>query len=139
MNKHPAKKRFIISMGLGSAFGLLCVHLAAHHQPELASPTHPIFWAILTDRLLIGMTVAFAGVFTTHPILGFAYRPWLRGACLGAMVSLPLASGALNGPAPANTPLWFIFAATLFSGAIYGLIIDIIATRSGGEGASLLG
>ncbi|MBF0156563.1 MAG: hypothetical protein HQL57_05210 [Magnetococcales bacterium] len=66
---------------------------------------HPIFWAILTDRILIGMVVALAGTYTIHPLLGFRYRPWLRGACMGTVVSLPLAAGALSGPeAPGYSP-----------------------------------
>lgn len=138
MTTSPAAKRFTIAMILGVFFGLLCVFLAAWHQPELASPTHPIFWTIMTDRILIGLVVALAGAFTVHPILGFPYRPWLRGSCMGVVVSLPLAAGSMSGPATHQISPWLIFFATLLAGAVYGGIIDWAATRFGGEGASLL-
>ncbi|MEI6711588.1 MAG: hypothetical protein WCK88_05370 [bacterium] len=33
---------------------------------------------------------------------------------------------------------WMIFWATVFMGGIYGSIIDIVATRFGGEGKSVV-
>ncbi|MBF0583012.1 MAG: hypothetical protein HQL80_02115 [Magnetococcales bacterium] len=138
MNTRPAAKRFVVALGLGAMFGLLCVFLAAQKQPEMASLTHPIFWAILTDRILIGLVVALSGPFTRHPVLGFPYRPWLRGACMGAVVSLPLAAGAMSGPETPQLSLWVIFAATLLAGGLYGALIDLVATKVGGEGKSLL-
>ncbi|MEO5363318.1 MAG: hypothetical protein H7838_06805 [Magnetococcus sp. DMHC-8] len=138
MSPRPAATRFLVAVVLGTLSGLLCVMLAAGQQPEMASVTHPIFWAILTDRMLIGVVVALAGAFTTHPVLGFAYRPWLRGACMGAVVSLPLAAGAMGGTPPPGVSVWMIFWATLLAGAVYGAIIDWAATRVGGEGEPLL-
>ncbi|MBF0295871.1 MAG: hypothetical protein HQL96_11835 [Magnetococcales bacterium] len=135
---HPAKKRFLLAIGLGTLAGMLCIWLGAREQPELGSPTNPIFWAILTDRMLIGMVVALAGAYTVHPVLGFPYRPWLRGLCLGAVVSLPLGAGAMSGPAPAGFSSWTLFFATLIAGGVYGLIIDVIVSRGGAEGAALL-
>lgn len=138
MITRPAAKRFVVAITLGALSGLLCVYLASRHQPDLASLTHPIFWTILTDRILIGVVIAFAGAFTLHPILGFAYRPWLRGACLGVVVSIPVAAGSMGGPAPGPLSPWAIFLATLLAGAVYGAIIDWVATQVGGEGVSLL-
>ncbi|MEO5353515.1 MAG: hypothetical protein H7835_09945 [Magnetococcus sp. XQGC-1] len=138
MTTPPSARRFVTAMALGVLFGLLCVYLAARQQPELASFSNPIFWAILTDRILIGMVVALAGPFTLHPILGFAYRPWVRGACMGTVVSLPLAAGAMAGPETAHISLWMIFSATLIAGGFYGAVIDVLVTRFGGEGRSLL-
>ncbi|MBF0262670.1 MAG: hypothetical protein HQL97_12655 [Magnetococcales bacterium] len=133
-----SQRRFKISIGLGALFGLLCAWLAGQQQPELFSPTNPIFWSIFTDRLLIGMMIGFAGAFTRHPVLGFPYRPWLRGGCLGLVVSLPLAAGAMSGPPHPHASAWMIFWASLLTGAVYGLIIDLVATRFGGEGIDLI-
>ncbi|MBF0141827.1 MAG: hypothetical protein HQL74_16335 [Magnetococcales bacterium] len=138
MSARPAAKRFIVAITLGVLFGLLCIFLASRQQPELGSPANPIFWAILTDRLLIGMVVALAGAFTVHPILGFSYRPWLRGACMGTVVSLPMATGAMSGPATPQSSLWVIFFASLLTGGVYGAVIDWVATKVGGEGKALL-
>lgn len=137
-HQRPAAKRFLVAMVLGLIFGLLCIFIAASEQPELASPNNPIFWAILTDRILIGIVVALAGAFTIHPVLGVPYPPWLRGACMGALVSLPLAAGAMSGPSSPDFSPWMVFFATLIAGAFYGAIIDLVATRVGGEGSSLL-
>ncbi|MBF0155445.1 MAG: hypothetical protein HQL64_17055 [Magnetococcales bacterium] len=139
MSAKPAAKRFMVAIVLGAAFGLLCVTLAAKHQPELASVTHPIFWTIMTDRILIGLVVALAGAYTVHPVFGFPFRPRVRGSCLGVLVSLPLATGGMTGPATAMVSPWVIFILTLVSGAVYGFIIDWVATRIGGEGTALLG
>lgn len=138
MTARPAAKRFIVALSLGALSGFLCIYLASRHQPELASFSSPIFWTIVTDRILIGMVIGFAGAFTVHPLFGFAFRPWLRGACLGAMVSLPVAAGSMASPAAGPVSPWMIFFATLVAGAVYGAIIDWVATRVGGEGVSLL-
>lgn len=135
----PSARRFVIAMALGAVSGLLCAVLAGQHQPELSSPTHPIFWAIVTDRFLIGVVVALAGVYTTQPVMGFPYPPLVRGSCLGAAVSVPLAAGALHGPTPPEISPWMVFWATLVAGAFYGAVIDWVATRFGGQGRSLLG
>ncbi|MBF0422068.1 MAG: hypothetical protein HQL73_03655 [Magnetococcales bacterium] len=139
MSHHPAAKRFLTAITLGTIFGFVCLYLASRGHHEIESLSHPIFWIILTDRILIGMVVAFAGAFTVHPLLGFKYRPCLRGACLGAVVSLPIAPGIFVNP-PTGGPMspWLIFWGTLAAGAIYGAIIDIVATRVGGEGDKLL-
>ncbi|MBF0173636.1 MAG: hypothetical protein HQL83_09345 [Magnetococcales bacterium] len=138
MFRHPAAKRFMVALSLGIVFGFLCLYLVGRQQPEIASLTHPIAWSILTDRILIGMVIAFAGAFTVHPILGFSYRPWLRGSCLGAVVSLPIATGAMSGPSTGPMSPWVVFVATVVSGMIYGAIIDLVATRVGGEGVDLV-
>lgn len=138
MSHCPAAKRFMIAIPLGGVSGLLCIALAANHQPELASLTNPIFWTILTDRILLGMVVGLAGAYTVHPIFGFSYRPLLRGVCMGTIVSMPLATGAMSGPAPAQMSAWMIFTATLLAGGFYGALIDWLATRFGGEGQALL-
>ncbi|MBF0176151.1 MAG: hypothetical protein HQL63_04800 [Magnetococcales bacterium] len=139
MSAKPALKRFVVAMVLGVAFGYLCAYLAGRHQPELLSLTHPIFWTIMSDRILIGLVVALAGAYTMHPVFGFPFRPWVRGSCLGMMVSIPLAAGSLNAPATPMASPWLIFILTLVSGGIYGLVIDLLATRIGGQGAALLG
>ncbi|WP_130471987.1 hypothetical protein [Candidatus Magnetaquicoccus inordinatus] len=137
MSFTPIQRRFSLCIVLGGLAAALCITLASRGQAELASVHNPIFWAIVSDRLLIGMVVALAGAYTVHPLLGFSYPPLLRGACMGALVSLPLAAGGLASPASADLTPWLIFWATLLSGAFYGAIIDWLATRFGGEGMAL--
>jgi hypothetical protein len=92
-------------------------------------------WTIITDRFLIGLVVGLAGVYTTHPVFGFKLPPCIRGFCLGVFVSLTLAAGyMMNADAT-----WTIFWATLIAGGVYGLIIDMLATKFGGEGKDMIG
>ncbi len=74
-------------------------------------------------------------MFVRHPIFGFRCFPFLRGAILGAVVSLVNAFGILTMPTEnAATIFWL----TIGVGAIYGLIIDVVATKIGGEGKTLI-
>lgn len=92
-------------------------------------------WTIVTNRFAIGLIVGFAGAYTTHPVFGFRLPPYLRGFCLGVFISLSLAAGAMITP----TTTWTIFWATLIAGGIYGSVIDMIATKFGGEGKAIAG
>lgn len=140
MTKTPACKRFLIALPLSLLAGLLCAYLASLTNPAAWQISHPLFWTIVTDRLLIGLTVGLAGPFTTHPVFGFRCWPPLRGAVLGAFASLPLAFGGIIDATtlPPEITTTFIFWATVGAGAVYGLLIDVIATRWGGEGRALL-
>ncbi|CAK0756892.1 conserved membrane hypothetical protein [Gammaproteobacteria bacterium] len=138
MTNKLATKRFLIAIGLGGLFGLLCVSLAAYHQPEIANLFNPLFWTIFSDRVLIGIMVAGAGVFTVDPLLGWHYLPCLRGSWIGILVSVPLAAGSMTSPPPSNMSHWMIFGITLLAGAIYGAIIDVTTTRIAGQGKILI-
>lgn len=52
---------------------------------------------------------------------------------LGMATSVTLAAGAMIDP---ETP-WMIFWLTIITGGIYGSIIDMLATRFGGEGKTI--
>ena len=76
---------------------------------------------------------ALAGAYVYHPIFGFRCYPWLRGTIMGVLASLPLAIGV-----PLYGPPMMTVVNLLFTGAVYGLIIDVIATKVGGEGEAIL-
>ena len=139
--KHPARTRFLVAVPLGIVAGLICVALAGQSSPEIWNVKNPLLWTLLTDRFLIGLVIGLAGAYTHHPVFGFRMPAFLRGAALGTLVSLPIAFGALTTPIeqiPTGVTLNFIFWATLAAGAIYGLVIDVIATKVGGEGKQLI-
>jgi hypothetical protein len=94
-------------------------------------------WALVTDRLLIGMLVGLAGAYLVHPVFRFPFRWWCRGTALGTFASLPIAAGAMMGPTGPYAP-WTLFWLTLAAGAVYGFVIDFAATKWGGEGEELL-
>ena len=56
-----------------------------------------LMWAIITNRMVIGLAVGLAGAYTHHPIFGFSMPWYLRGLAMGLIVSLSLAFGSLVG------------------------------------------
>ncbi len=132
----PIVKRIAIAKVLGLGAGLLCVSFAAKEMPEIWDCKNPLFWTIVINRVVLGVMVGIAGFMTIHPIFKFKCFPFLRGAVFGAFVSLDLAFGGLIGN---NAPeAMMIFWATIIAGTVYGMIIDIVATKFGGEGKELL-
>lgn len=95
-------------------------------------------WIIIVNRMTIGLVVGIAGVFTRHPMFGFRTPPYLRGAVFGAVVSIGLAIGTFITPASGPYSQTALFWMTILAGAVYGSIIDMIATKVGGEGKDLL-
>ncbi len=133
----PIVKRIAIAKFLGLGAGLLCISFAAKEMPEIWDFKNPLFWTIVINRIVLGIVVGLAGFMTIHPIFKFKCFSFLRGAVFGALISLDMAFGGLiDNPNPEKAMT--IFWATIIAGAVYGLIIDIIATKFGGEGKELL-
>ncbi len=78
------------------------------------------------------------GVFNWHGVFGFRYSPWLRGLSIGMVVSLDMAIGIFIAPTVPVDQIKMIFWSTILVGGVYGMIIDIVATRLTGEGKELL-
>jgi len=135
----PAFKRLLICLSLGLAFGIFCAWSARGGNPEFAKIENywlsAMAWVMIFNRMLIGFVVFLAGAFKRHPIFGFRCFPFLRGTMMGVLVSLVNAIGILTVP---GEQMWFGFWATITAGAIYGAIIDLVATKFAGEGAVLL-
>ncbi len=130
-------KRFVTAVLLGIGFGVLCAYLASRETPSMWDLQNPIFWSIVTDRILIGVAITIAGAFVRHPLFGFRCYPWMRGLVLGAIFSLPIATGAMANP-PSGFSAWTLFWMSIGAGAFYGIIIDLVATAVGGQGKGLL-
>ncbi|MDR0771525.1 MAG: hypothetical protein LBF15_00120 [Candidatus Peribacteria bacterium] len=61
MAQSRAKKRFIISAFLGLVAGLVCVWLASTgSNPNIWGLKSWVMWAIITNRLLLGVVIGFA-------------------------------------------------------------------------------
>jgi len=133
----PVFRRFFIATILGAAFGVLCTWVASQGSPELFDVKNPIFWSIVTNRMLIGILVATAGAFTHHPLFKFRVHPILRGAKMGILASLCIAFVPAE-LLPEGLSALKVFWMTIGSGAVYGIIIDLVATKFGGEGKELL-
>jgi len=129
----PAVKRKLVCFLLGIGFGFLCAYFASSSQTGQAFWWTPTMWGIVFNRFLIGLVIFFAGCWTYCNILHIPIRWWLRGPLLGAIVSFDLAIWNLFAPLPSDK-IMFIFWMTILMGAIYGFIIDLVATIVGGEG-----
>jgi hypothetical protein len=134
----PLIKRKIVCVLLGIIFGFVCFGLAESNMKEGTLWNTPAMWEILYNRLLIGIVIYLAGAFTYHKIFKFRIYPWFRGSIIGAIVSIDLAIGSLITPNMDKSHAWAIFGMTIIAGAIYGLIIDIVATKIGGEGKEII-
>ena len=134
----PLIKRLLISMILGIGFGLLCAYLASTKDPSIWDTSSPVFWSIVYNRFLIGVVIGIAGFMTKHPMFNFKIPAWLRGAKIGAIVSVAMAIDTLMIPDTPSSELWKLFWMTILAGAIYGLIIDVVASKFGGQGKELL-
>jgi len=132
----PLCKRKMIAITMGILFGLLCVTFANSSSEESIWGT-ALMWVIIFNRFLVGYVVFIIGVFTACPVTKIKLYPWLRGSLVGAIVSLDMAIGVFVSPAPSEEQK-MIFWSTIIVGAIYGMIIDIVATKFGGEGEKLL-
>ncbi len=130
-------KRKMVCIVLGIIFGFLCVWLASKESPDIWGS--PLMWSILFNRFLIGVVVFLAGAFTFHPIFKCRIYPWIRGLAIGALVSLDIALGIFIAPMGMDEEkMKMVFWATIIAGALYGLIIDVIASKVAGEGQELL-
>ena len=131
-------KRFLIAGILGIAFGLFCSYLANSHAPVPGFWGSALMYQIIFNRFLIGLVVAMAGVFTFCPVCGMGCKSWLRGLFWGAIISLDIAIGVYLAPSMDAETMKNIFWITIGTGAVYGLIIDLVATKFAGEGKELL-
>jgi len=131
--KNLIKRKSVCAL-LGIVCGLICCAMAATKVEGLWGST--LMWVILWNRLLIGIFVFVVGVFNYHAILKIRLFPWLRGAAMGAIVSIGPAVASLMGPEGYQPQAVWGF---IIMGAIFGLLIDVIATKVAGDGKALVG
>jgi hypothetical protein len=124
----------IISLSLWILFWFVCLYLASQSTPDLFDIKNPLFRVILTNRILIWFFVAIIWVFYVHPILWFRFYPALRWALIWIIISTQMAIWALVS----NPGDFSIFWASLIVWWVYGMIIDLIATKFTSEGDKLL-
>ncbi len=126
-------KRWITSLVLWILFGFICVWLASGTNPAIWWTV--LMWSILMNRFMIGFTIWLIGIYSHHPVFGFRIFPIFRWALFGAIVSIQMAIGVYFTPIPQQN---IIFWLTIVAGAIYGIVIDFVATKIWGEGKILL-
>lgn len=131
--------RIVVGKGVGFAFGLAGLIVL----PYVAGLTD---WRLRLGVLFwyttMGALVALAGVFARHPILKLEFPWWFRGPALGGWMNFVLSLiaydtleavmiGVFGAGGLLESPYWIVL-----EGAMIGLIIDLCATKMGGEGAA---
>ena len=94
---------------MGVVAGAICLYGTMTSIPGML--TWPILATIFYDRVLLGFVVGIAYGLRMHPLI--------RGAVIGAVVSLLIAipSGITGG------------ALLMGAGVVYGIIVDLVATK----------
>lgn len=102
-------RRIKSSLALGVVAGAICLYGTMTSIPGVL--TIPILSTIFYDRVLLGFVVGIADGLKIHPLI--------RGAIIGAVVSLLIAipSGVIGG------------ALLMSGGVVYGIVIDLVATK----------
>jgi len=126
-------KRMMVALSGGVAVALLDIWMSSSMVPDAWDVNGPMFWYMFLNRVSIGFFVAIAGVVTIHPLLKFKMFP-IRGAFVGIWISLSMAASIFFEP----TALWSTFWMIVVSGAVYGILIDVAATKLAGQGKRLL-
>jgi hypothetical protein len=132
---HP-QKRFFLAITLGTAFWFLCAYFASGNMGPWFWWS-PMMWNIVTSRMLTGIMIWCVWVYKRHPVLWFKINAVSRWAIVWAITSIPLAIGWMISPVEWMSAV-NIFWASLIMWVIYGIIIDLVATRWGWEGKKLL-
>lgn len=130
-------KRIAVGKLVGFIIGLLGFFLLPYIYPETSSM---LKWGVLFWYTTFGAIIAAFGVFTYHPVLKISMPWWFRGPFIGAWLNLVLTFFAyqqfeqimlavFGEGGVMQSPFWFVL-----EGAIFGWLIDYLATKCGGEG-----
>lgn len=126
----PIVKRVGIWILLGIIFGFLCSFLAWKWDSTLlANPDYwwsALMWNIVFNRFIMWFIIAILWLITIHPIFWFRMYPALRWAMAWWIISIdisfwPFIMWYENA--------WTIAIYTILAWAIYGMIIDLIASK----------
>ncbi|MFA6403158.1 MAG: hypothetical protein WCX31_16270 [Salinivirgaceae bacterium] len=110
-------KRLVISTLLGVVFGFVCYGFASSGQSEISTI---LALNIILGRTLIGVAIG---------ISRFPIKHWaLHGTVMGFVFSLPMAFGAMLGPASPEFSHSMMFTSTVVMGVIYGFLIELITS-----------
>lgn len=85
--------------------------------------------AVIVNALILGFVITLAGVANRQPVFGFRFHPLLRGAVIGALIHLDFMIYAWSDQR--------VFWSTIIMAAIFGALLDWVATMLFGEGRKL--
>jgi len=119
------RKTFCILVCLAAA-----ILIAFTLPQELVDNVPMVRAATIINGILIGAFITLAGLITWHPMLKFRIHPIMRGAVMAAFVHLDYTIYTWPDP-----PL---FWKTMIIAAVFGAVIDMMATQLFGEGQKLM-
>ena len=133
--------RIAVGKGIGALIGLAAFIFIPQFLPD-ASPT--LKWGVFLWYIIFGAVIGVFGVMTKIPVLNIAMPWWFRGAYIGAFLNLTIALVAYDtlgllmlsvfgAGGLMSSPFWVVL-----EGAVFGFVIDYLATRFGGEGAAIV-
>ena len=130
------RKRGVIAVGLGLLLGLFSAYVSYRRGLLLwMGWSEALFWACIFNRTLIGVGVWLGGWLMQHPFFSPKHLAWWRGMEIGGLVSIGL--GIFMFSLSKNHG-WENFWLIVLSGSLYGMLIDLVATRYAGEGKTLI-
>ncbi|MBU0458509.1 hypothetical protein KJ652_00645 [Patescibacteria group bacterium] len=123
----PFFKRKLFCVGIST----LAACIVAFTLPtELIAEVPMVRAATIINGMIIGTLITVAGFVTWHPIFKFRIHPILRGSIMAAFVHLDFTIYTWS-----NQPL---FWKTMIIAAMFGAVIDMMATQLYGEGETLM-
>lgn len=138
ITSQPLLKRLFYSIIIGIVFGFVCAVFAsigmAEGQPYWGSS---LMWGIVYNRALIGVVVCIAGALNYCGACHMRIIPAIRGFVLGCIVSLDLSIWFLLIPNVDPESIKFLFISSIVIGGVYGMITDIVVTKSFGDGQKI--
>jgi len=133
--------RIAIGKAMGLIIGLAAFMFIPYFLPE-ASVT--LKWGVLLWYITFGAIIGVFGVYTKVPMINCTIPWWIRGAYIGAWLNFIISLIAYDALAQLLlsvfgengllvSPFWVVL-----EGAVFGFVIDYLATRIGGEGAGIV-
>jgi len=123
----PLVKRKIFCVGICLIVSIL---VAATFPAELVERVPFVRAGMIINGLIMGTLLTMAGFVTWHPLLKFRLHPIFRGAFVAAFVHIDYTIYTW-GDQPT-------FWKTIAIAAVFGAVIDMLATQLFGEGKTLL-
>jgi len=123
----PIAKRKFFCVGVSTIAAIL---VALTLPEELITNVPMVQAGAIINGVIMGTMITFAGVFTWHPLFKMRLHPLIRGALMAAFVHLDYTIY--------TWPEQPVFWKTMAIAAVFGALIDMMATQMFGEGESLL-
>lgn len=133
--------RILIGKSIGALIGIAAFFFIPIFLPD-ASAT--LKWGVMFWYITFGAIIGVFGVYDRVAILNISMPWWFRGAYIGAWLNFVISLIAYDELAQLmiavfgvdgiiTSPFWVVL-----EGAIFGLVIDYIATKKCGEGGDVV-